>query len=117
MSWDKTTIRSVNERYRDLFHPLSNQELRASFATVRAEYVDAEGLSRRGAFRLQPRLPAIQIWRYAETAYNYIRSMTQMDEEIVKGIDQLRQVREAKEAVAGARSRGELLSRRDWQII
>jgi len=117
LSREKTTIRSLRERYRDLVHPLSNLELRASGAMVRAEYIDAERLGRRGAFRLHPRLPAIQIWPDAETAYNYIRSLTQTDEEIVRGIDQLRRVREAEEAVMRARSRGEPPNRRDWQII
>lgn len=112
-----TTIRSLRDRYRDLVHPLSNLEIKVSGATVRAEYVDAEKLGRKGAFRLHPRLPAIQIWPDMETAYKYIRSLTQTEEDIVKGIEQIKRVKEAEEAVTRARSRGEPPSRKDWQII
>jgi hypothetical protein len=117
LSREKTTIRSLRDRYKDLVHSLSNLEIRVSGATVRAEFIDTERLGRKGAFRLHPRLPAIQIWPDMETAYKYIRSFTQTDEDIVKGIEHLRRVREAEEAVTRARSRGEPPSRRDWQII
>lgn len=117
MSREKSTIRSLRERYRDLVHPLSRLELKLSGATIRVEYIDAEGLGRKGVFRLHPRLPALQIWPDMETAYEYIRSLVRADETIIRSIEQLRRVREAEEAVMKARSRGKPPRREDWQII
>jgi hypothetical protein len=117
VSWKRSLIISLRQRYRDLIHPLSSLELELSGATVRAEYVDAEGLDRKGAFRVHPSLPTLQLWPDMEAAYEHIRSLARSDEAIIRNIEQLRRVREAEEAVTKARSRGKPPRREDWEVI
>ncbi len=116
MSSEKTTMVSLRGRYGDRVHPLSVLEIRLQGVMVRAEYIDTDGFGRRGVFRLHPRLPALQIWPNLDTANEYLRSLSQADEKIIRSIEQLRRVREAEEALVKARSRGEPPRREDWLV-
>lgn len=116
MSWEKSAIIKLRERFRDLVHPLSNLKIRVSGATVRMKYIDTEGLGRKGAFRIHPRLPALQIWSDLEDGYAFIQSLVKMDEDIIEQIERIKRVRNAREALMAARSRGEPPRREDWLV-
>lgn len=114
VSWESRAIVQLRERFRDLIHPLSSLEIRVSWAMVRAKYIDTEGLGRKGAFRVHPRLPALQIWPDLEDGYAFVQSMVEMDEDIIEQIERTKRVRDAREALMAARSRGEPPRREDW---
>lgn len=117
LSLEKSTMMSLRGRYSDRAHPLSVLEIKLPGLIVRAEYIDTDGSGRKGVFRLHPRLPALQIWPDMDTANEYLRSLTQADEKIIRSIEQLRRFREAEEALIKARSRGEPPRREDWLVV
>ena len=116
MSWERRTIVQLRDRFRDLVHPLGILELRVSKATVKLRYIDPEGLGRRGAFRVHPRLPALQIWPDEDEGYEFIRSMARSDEAIIRQIEHIKRVRDAEESLMRARAKGEPPRREDWQV-
>jgi len=55
-------IAHLRDRYRDIIHPLDRLEIAFPRANVRIEYVDRGNEGKKGAFRVHPRLPVLQIW-------------------------------------------------------
>lgn len=100
-------IAQLRERYGDVVHPLYLLEIALPRAKVRMEYVDRSGKGRRGAFRVHPRLPALQIWPDVETGRRLLRAMAGVEEDIMRRIHMRERLRDAKEEIVRAHSRGE----------
>jgi hypothetical protein len=116
-SGNQHMIPQLRERYRAIIHSLDRLEIAFSMAKVRMEYIDRSGRGRRGAFRVHPRLPALQIWPDIETGQRFLRVMADVEEEIIQRIQLQERLRDAKEAIAGARSRGVPPPPEDWRLV
>ncbi|UCH57650.1 MAG: hypothetical protein JSV18_01660 [Candidatus Bathyarchaeota archaeon] len=110
-------IIQLRERYRDLVHPLSRLEIFFPGAKVRLEYLDLSRQDKKGAFRVHPRLPALQIWPDMESGERLLRSMGRTEEEFLNRIRIQEQLREAREAIMQARARGRPPSQEDWKLV
>jgi hypothetical protein len=112
---ERALIADLRARFRDAVHPLSQFELRSGSATVRLEYSDNEGRGRKGAFRVHPRLPALQVWPDASDGQRFLRAMGEHEERIRDRVDRYERIQRAKEAVAVARYRGTTPRQEDWE--
>ena len=110
-------IDQLRGRYGDVIHPLDNLEIDLQTAKVRLEYIDRSGAGRRGAFRVHPRLPVLQIWPNVEIGLELIRAMEEVEEEIVQRIRLQERLRDAKEEIVRSRSRGEAPRQEDWSFV
>jgi hypothetical protein len=110
-------IAQLRERYRDIIHTLGRLEIALPMTKVRIEYIDRSGRGRRGAFRVHPRLPALQVWPDVATGRRFLRIMAGVEEEIVQRIQLQERLRDAKRQVARARSRGAPPRPEDWRLV
>ena len=110
-------IAQLRERYRDIIHTLDRLEIALPLAKVRMEYIDRSGRGRRGAFRVHPRLPALQVWPDVATGRRFLRVMAGVEEEIIQRIQLQERLRDAKREVARARSSGAPPRPEDWRLV
>jgi len=110
-------IAQLRERYRDIIHTLDRLEIAIPMAKVRMEYIDRSGRGRRGAFRVHPRLPALQIWPDVATGRRFLRVMAGVEKEIVQRIQLQERLRDAKREIARARSRGVPPRPENWRLV
>jgi len=110
-------IAHLRDRYRDIVHPLDRLEIAFPRAKVRMEYVDRGNEGKKGAFRVHPRLPVLQIWPDIETGRRLLRDMASVEGEIVQRIHMQERLRDAKEAIVMSRARGEPPRRDDWRLV
>jgi hypothetical protein len=112
---ERALIADLRARFRDAVNPLSQFELRTVGATVRLEYSDSEGRGRRGAFRVHPRLPALQVWPDMSDGQRFMSARGEHEERVRGRVDRYERIQRAKEAVAEARYRGTTPLQEDWE--
>jgi len=112
---ERALIADLRARFSDAVHPLSQFDLRTAGATVRLEYSDSEGRGRRGAFRVHPRLPSLQVWPDMSNGQRFMSSRDEHEERLRGRVDRYERIQRAKEAVAEARYRGTTPRQEDWE--
>lgn len=110
-------IAQLRDRYRDSVHSLNRLEITFPTAKVRMEYIDRSHSGKKGAFRVHPRLPALQIWPDVEEGQRLLRAYARVENEIIQRIQLQERLRDAKEAIAKARSNGVPPRTDDWKLV
>ncbi len=101
MSWEKVSIHQLRDRFNDIVLPLKRFELLLDTIQIGMMITSGEG-----AFRVHPRLPAIQVWPSMKEGYEYMKKMKSTESKIIQDMKSLSKVRAAKDAVHRARQEG-----------
>jgi len=94
-------IAHLRDRYRDIVHLLDRLEIAFPRVKVRMEYVDRGNEGKKGAFRVHPRLPVLQIWPDIESGRRLLRVMPSVEGEIIQRIHMQERLREPKKRLSG----------------
>ena len=101
MSWEKSSVIQLRRKFSDSVTPLKRLELSIENVNIGLRVTSGEG-----AFRVHPRLPAIQVWSSMKEGYEYIKALNSAEEKQIEDMKKLSQIRTAKETVHRARLEG-----------
>jgi len=98
LSWEKTSIIQLRRKFSDSVTPLKRLELSLENINIGLRITSGEG-----AFRVNPRLPMIQVWSSMKDGYEYVKALNSAEERHIQDMKKISKIRTAKETVHRAR--------------
>jgi len=111
MSWEKVLILQLRNRFNDVVLPMKHFELLLDTIQIGMMITSGEG-----AFRIHPRIPAIQVWSSMQEGYEYMKKMNTIESKLIQDMKSLSKVRAAKDAVYRARQEGRAPRNEDLKL-
>ena len=101
----------MRRKFSDSVSPLQRLELSTDKVNIGLRITSGEG-----AFRVHPRLPAIQVWSSMREGYEYINALNSAESRQIADMKQLTKIRTAKETVHRARLEGRTPRSKDREL-
>ena len=109
--WERDTVDRLRQRFSDLVHPLNRLELRIEDVSVKFLLEDGKG-----AFRVHPRTPTLQLWSTIEEGNSYLKELSSINSTFRNDVSRVSEVKAAREAILKARKRGVAPKASDMKI-
>ena len=111
LSWEKTSIIQLRRKFSDSVTPLKRLELSLENINIGLRITSGEG-----AFRVNPRLPMIQVWSSMKEGYEYVKALNSAEGRHIQDMKKISKIRTAKETVHRARLEGRTPRREDREL-
>jgi hypothetical protein len=100
-SWERDTVDRLRQRFSDLVHPLRRLELGLEDVSIKFMLGEEQG-----AFRVHPRIPALQIWSTVKEGNSYLKALSKSNATYRSDVNRVSEVKAAREALLKARKQG-----------